>query len=203
MTSLIRQAIALFSRTCICILALPFLLLSGCGSVDVNSRADSHTDFARYHTFNFAPAPESPGGQNISPADRERVMGAIRQQMERRAFRMASNPDLVVSAFLRTQESTYDKSNPDNQGGSLVENVQKHYGIINDEKLGPAPVVNYTEGTLVVQLTDVRSQKPVWQGVARGVMHQGQSPEKAEARIREAVSGMFERFPAPERTAHR
>lgn len=50
-------------------------------------------------------------------------------------------------------------------------------------------------GVLVVDLRDADSGGLVWRGIARGRVYEGDDPERREARIREAVERMFERYP--------
>jgi hypothetical protein len=171
------------------------LVVSGCGTVDVRSTANSQVDFTQYRTFGFSSSSQPSDSGFFTPANRGRVQNAVRRQLEQRSYRLADSPDFLVTTFLITERKTYDKSNPQNETGSILEDVQKHYGLMNDESLGGRPIVQYTEGSLVVQVIDPRQHKLLWEGIASGVVNPRQTDKDVQARIEEAVSGMFAHFP--------
>src|SRR4051812_7725025 len=165
------------------------LVVSGCGTVDVRSTANSQVDFTQYRTFGFSSSSQPSDSGFFTPANRGRVQNAVRRQLEQRSYRLADSPDFLVTTFLITERKTYDKSNPQNETGSILEDVQKHYGLMNDESLGGRPIVQYTERSLVVQLIDPRQHKLLWEGIASGVVNPRQTDKDVQARIEEAVSG--------------
>jgi hypothetical protein len=59
----------------------------------------------------------------------------------------------------------------------------------------PAPL-EYTEGTLSIDLIDASSQTVVWEGLAQGPLR-GKPEELSAERVQTLVERIFERFPGP------
>ena len=106
-------------------------------------------------------------------------------------------PDLLLSIELKTSQSTYDRSNPEAESGSLGASLNKHYGLKykNNNSAEGEPVVTYTEGTLIFRAHDAKSNRVVWEGAAMGVLYQNRPDDEVERRIRDAVHAVFAKFP--------
>ena len=53
----------------------------------------------------------------------------------------------------------------------------------------------YDEGTLLLDIVDSMTWKPVWRGSAQAEVNLDADPEKKQERIDEAVRRILERFP--------
>jgi uncharacterized protein DUF4136 len=53
----------------------------------------------------------------------------------------------------------------------------------------------FEEGTLILDITDARTGRPVWRGWAQAEVKTGVAPAERERRIQEAVRRILERFP--------
>jgi hypothetical protein len=170
-------------------------LLLGCGSLDVQSRKAADADLSKYRTFSFAQAMPASDARFLTPTNETRVKAAIRSELENRGLHFAEPADLQFCVYLKTQAKQLDKQNPSVASGSASSNLGTYYGLLYDNSWGTQNVLNYHEGTLVVQAVDVRQNRKVWEGVATGVVHRNNPDDRVIARIREAVTGMFKNFP--------
>jgi hypothetical protein len=53
----------------------------------------------------------------------------------------------------------------------------------------------YDEGTLVLDIADPKTNRPLWRGSAEGVVAEDRTPEQREQRINEAVAKILAKFP--------
>ena len=177
------------------ILLVAAVVAAGCHTVDVRATADPRADFSVYRTYNFSEPFVTAGSPDIPEQNRLAIEAAIRGEMEKRACRLADQPDLLLSIRLETADKTYDKSSPAVESGSLRANVRKHYDLIYEEDARTQRVVNYTEGTLRFDALDRKQDRLVWEGIAMGVLKRDQTDEQRRQRIHEAVKTVFDKFP--------
>jgi hypothetical protein len=57
----------------------------------------------------------------------------------------------------------------------------------------------YEEGTLILDIVDVKEHQLVWRGTAKAVVDENATPEQRQARIDQAVSMILDKYP-PTRT---
>ncbi|QEL65338.1 hypothetical protein OTERR_18620 [Oryzomicrobium terrae] len=170
------------------------LLLAACASEPrVRSDYDPQADFSRYQTFAFfSPAGTDKAGYGTLVT--ERLKHATRAELERRGYvyREAS-PDLLVnfSGKLEHRTSVVPAPPPPPMG---------YYGY-RGGFYGPWPgygwgqeVINYTEGTLNIDLVDARRRQLVWEGVGVGTV--GDVEEAiSQKSLDKAVAAIFARYP--------
>jgi len=179
------------------LLPLAALGLTSCGTVDVLSRINTSADFHHYQSFNFAPVKKSFDPEVFSVVNQVRVKIAIEEVLKKKGLKLADDPDLLVGYFFSVKSKAYDTSNPSSEGNSVRDMYQKYYGATYsslgsvDEKGN----LNYKEGTMVIDLTDRRKGELVYEGIATGVVQGGQSDEKVEKRIEEAVRAALAKLP--------
>ncbi len=127
----------------------------------------------------FGPMQDNPltiQGQGI-PQEIGRWIGdAASAELEARGYRRAENPDLVGRALIAVAEQKgqwVEASGP----GSLPKPVVQTY--------------DWTEGTLVIELFDRRTNTMAWRGTAREAVRKG----SGEQQVKDAVRRMFADFP--------
>jgi hypothetical protein len=101
----------------------------------------------------------------------------------------ASRPDFVVR---------WDVSIGSGQRTTTMETpVFRDVGPRSAASSSVPPMVTrqYREGTLILDVVDAGSDKVVWRGSAQAELTGASDPGAREARIREAVRGILERFP--------
>ena len=164
--------------------------IAGCAPIRVSSHVDRDRDFTRYRTFDWGPADALPAGDARLERDaffQDHIQGAIERNMAARGFERAAatvEPDVRVH-FHAVIDRRLDVNRLDSQSG---------YCGGNDCQAG---VSEYEEGTLVVDMIDVRSNRLVWRGWAQdsveGVLD---NQDRLARKIEDAVRLMFMRLPA-------
>lgn len=168
------------------------LLLAGCTSV--RSDYDRSASFANYHTFILMPRKHS----QVNPVLVSRIEGAITQELTRRGFRMATDPDtadFAVDFTLGSKERIDLKSYPDPYG-----TLGWGWGAGGGWWGGPywnpneLALAQYRDGTLSVDVFDGHAHKPIWHGWAKHPLSR-KDMDRSEARIHSIVKSILSGFP--------
>jgi hypothetical protein len=171
-------------------LAAVFTLAAGCATKpDVRSDQDTSVELAAYKTFAFhATAESSPYAALLA----SRLKAATREQLERRHFVYSEHaPDLRVNLRLAVDDKLQIRSSPPGRVGWRA-------GFNRDIE-----TVEYRQGTLAIDLVDVKRDALVWHAVAEGRLDAKATKQPGPA-IEAAVAEVFARFPAawPAGAAH-
>ena len=176
------------SRTSGALTALAIVLTLGCSAgPKVRSDYDRSADFGSYHTFNFV---TTPGTEKVgySTLVTQHIETAVTEQMQSRGYQRSDTPDLLVNFSGRLQEKQEVQSAPGPAYyGYRTYGAWAGYG-------GSVYTVNYTEGTLNIDVIDARRMQMVWEGVGIGEVSQ-KDLENQQAAIRKAVADVFSRYP--------
>jgi len=164
--------------------------VAGCAPMRVSSHVDRDLDFTRYRTFDWGPADALPAGDPRLERDaffQDHVQGAIERNLAAKGFERAAaaaTPDVRVHFH-----AVIDRRIAANQL-----DAQSGYCSQGDCQ---ADVSEYEEGTLVVDMIDVRTNRLVWRGWARdsveGVLD---NQDRLSRKIEDGVRLMFLRLPA-------
>jgi hypothetical protein len=180
---------ALRAKTFVAVTAMASLL-AGCAPVlKTGSHVERGARFTHYRTWEWAPAQPAPTGDarlDSNPMFVESLRAAVEHQLARQGYvrtALAGPPDLSVRyhvAFSKTFEVT---------GGAPA--TGSCSGNCEPEAYA------YEQGTLVVDLVDVRTSTLAWRGWSRdnmdGVIDKQNSMDDAIVRI---VAAMFEHLPS-------
>ena len=168
--------------------------LAGCASTPkVFSQADPTTDFGAYRTYGFYDNPATDNAKYESLITNF-LKVSVAQQMDARGLEYnPENPDIVVNFFLNTKEKVTSRSVPSMSG---------YYGF-RDPYYDPWPgyayetrIDQYTEGTLNVDVADVKQQKLVWEGSTVGRITD-EVIRNLEKSLDLAVQDIFAQYPVP------
>jgi hypothetical protein len=157
--------------------------LVGCATLTVSSHIERSVNFAEYATFDWGPPDNLPVGDPRLDGNeffRDYVMGAIEKQLAGKGFRQAfsGEPDLLVHYHASVNQRV-DVYGADQPYGYCYQNCE-------------ARVVEFEQGTLVVDLVDRRTNKVVWRGWAQDTMTGViDNQERLEAQVEEGVSRMM------------
>lgn len=170
-------------------------VLSSCISVRVVTDYDRNADFNSYNSYAFYKTGIDQA--QISDLDKKRILRAIETEMGNRGFVKSEKPDLLVSIFTKERERV-DIYN--NVGWGWGWGWGPGWGYWNPWMWGGAGwggpnVSTRTVGSLYIDLIDAKSKELVWQGKGDGTLHTGNNIDKKEARIREFVSQILEKYP--------
>jgi hypothetical protein len=156
-------------------------------------RVSSHVDsrhFTDYRTYDWGPSDALPAGDprfERNPYFQDHVQGAIERHMAAKGFERAATgaePDVRLH-FHAVIDRRMDVNLVDYLSG---------YCDRNDCAAG---VSEYDEGTLVIDLIDVQTNRLVWRGWAQdNVEGLFDNPDRLAHRTEEAVRQIFTRLPS-------
>lgn len=162
--------------------------LTGCATIRVAVDYDETVDFGAYRSFYFvkpkyrqAQGPGRRGMQN--PLFTKDVMQEIAPLLESKGIVEASSQkeaDLLV-VFYAFIQNRRDWVAPTYRVG--------RWGRV--WRTSPGHVVNYKEGTLIIDMVDTNKKELVWQGVGTGVLDR----IDPRANLAEAANEILEDFP--------
>jgi len=177
-------------------LALVTLLLMGwlgqTAYAQVSSDYDHAINFSQYHTFAWV-APDINVGKNPiynNPLLHQNIEATFGSELVKRGLNeQTSDPDLLVSFHTYTEKKTRPSWNYGSpmyypyafgwgRGFFPYGGFMPYGGYSN----GGYAQVPYTQGTLVVDVTDAHSHQLVWRGVIQGAVDQASRLEKQVAK---------------------
>ncbi len=175
------------SPTSSALTALALALTLGCTSAPkVRSDYDRTADFGSYRTFNFVTTPGTEK-RGYSTLVTQHIESAVTEQMQSRGYQRSDTPDLLVNFSGRLQEKQSIHSTPGPYYGYRTYGAWAGYG-------GSIYTVNYTEGTLNIDVIDARRMQMVWEGVGVGEVSRKDLENQQQA-IRKAVADVFSKYP--------
>jgi hypothetical protein len=161
--------------------------LMGCATMSVSSHVERGVDFQQFRTWDWGQADALPTGDarlDNNPIFNDQLQGAIERALAMKGFARAasgSQADLLVHYHANINQR-FQVNEPD----------------VNCVAGGcQASVIEYEQGTLVLDIVNTRTDKVVWRGWAQDSM-QGviDNQDLLEKKVNEAVSKMLARFPA-------
>lgn len=155
---------------------------------EVRVNADPATDFSGFRTFSFMQqlGTDSRGTRSMLSA---RLSAATTRELEARGLQFVSNnPDLLVNFFSGAQSGIQMTNMP------IFVMPVPNYGAWTGYRATFAPGERITEGTLGVHLVDRRSNRLVWEGIARDRVTEAMT-EDPDATINQLIESIFAEFP--------
>ncbi len=168
--------------------ALALAATAACASMSVSSHIERGVNFAEYVTWDWSPPDNLPVGDprlDNNPFFNDYLQGAVEKQLTAKGFtRVAEGrpADLVVH-YHASVNQRLDVYRADQEYGYC-------YGDCRPQ------VVDFEQGTLVIDIVDVKTKKVVWRGWAQDTMtgiidNQG----RLEEQVDEGVTKMFQLLP--------
>jgi len=146
-------------------------------------------DISSYRTFAWGEADALPTGDprlDNNPFFQERVRGAVEKEMATRGFVLDPDaPDLLIHyhASVRDRVDVFE--------------TDSQYGYDSSAYGAGTQVVQYEEGTLLVDIAEAESMRVIWRGWAqRDIEAALADRDEMDRQIGEAVTQMFLEFPA-------
>jgi hypothetical protein len=161
---------------------------------------DASAKFGDYKTYSLAvgkangsPLPAFPNG-----LINERIAGLIEETLGAKGLKRGpANPDLRViyriDVMARPQFLTYGDGWGPGWGWAPGWGADYAYGLGWSGGFSTTTVQMYYEGTLVVDIVDVRRNRLVFQGTSSQMV--SSRPEKNDRKLAKAVSEVFARYP--------
>ena len=171
------------------VVMLAALALAGCAMrMNVSSHVERGADFTQYHTFDWGPADALPTGDprlDNNPFFHDYLQGAFEKGLAGRGFER-STPGTTSDLLIHYHAAINERFE--------VVDVALDWSYCYEDCL--PQVINYEQGTLVVDIVDARSNRVVWRGWAQdsveGVID---NQDRMERQLDEAVTRMLEQFP--------
>jgi len=174
------------------------VLLAGCSTISVDTDYDKNADFAKYRTFRWISRSAMRFDGEFNQLTDQRIRAAITDVLRARGIEeQAEGAQLTVAYHTGSRERTEVYSSGWGGGGYYGGYRAGGYGAGGYgywPGYGHSSIETrtYVEGTLMVDLIDAEAKQLVWRGKAVGVVG---DYESQEARIREAVTEMFKKYP--------
>jgi Domain of unknown function (DUF4136) len=167
---------------------LPFVLLSACASVHAGADFAAGTRFDRYVTFDWGSGDALPVGDprlDNNPFFDSRVRSAVELELAAKGLRhVTTKPDLLIHYHASIRHRVD------------VVRMDEARGFMSPELRGSDRVVEFDEGTLIVDVAEANGKSILWRGWAQtdvgGLID---DPRAMEKRINASVRMMMQQFP--------
>jgi hypothetical protein len=165
----------------LCVLALLFF---GCASsVEVTSDYDQEFDFSKLKTFGFLPIPESAG---LHQLDADRVSDAVKADLTPKGYALSKEADFAVVMHFGKQRRTDIQSWGYGWGEGSGWRQWGARGV---------DVYQYEEGTLVLDVVDMKEKKLIWRGSGTGILSDDPGMRERTDTINKVVKSILAKFP--------
>lgn len=165
-----------------------FFLIASCSSVKVAADYDRDANFNEYKSFAFY----KPGidKAEINDLDIRRILRAIETELVAKGYTKSETPDMLVSIFTKSEQRVDVYNNNWGFGGWGWGGFGPGWGWGWNQQ----PMVSTsTEGVLYIDLIDADKKQLIWQGMGTGYL--SKNTDKKEARIKEFVMKIMEKYP--------
>lgn len=183
------------------------LLLSACGMpFTVSSDHQAGTDFTQLKTYQWREANQF-HVDSVKYLDNDiidgRIKSAVNAGFTQRGISLAEDgkPDFLVSYSVTTTEKA-DIRNYNSYGGmapgfsyGAAYGRGYHYGAVGLGVQSETKVIYYKEGTFVLDVVSVETDKLIWRASADGRLNKKKSPAERMEAMNEVVGKMLENFP--------
>lgn len=125
---------------------------SSCSKVIYISDPLENTDFSVYQTYGT----EEHCDEGISSLNAQRIKNAVEVNLRKNGYTVSNNPDLLVKYFVK------------NTTKKIVEECSDYYDRWTGGETCRERVVNYEEGSIVIDFIDTHKNTIIWHGAAKG-----------------------------------
>jgi hypothetical protein len=174
------------------ILFLTVLSVVGCSNVLVSQDYNPHTDFSRYHTWQWQHRVQPTTGdlRIDNPLLDKRIRRAVEEDFKRRNFKLVQrHPDFLVNYHLsieqKIQSDTYYA--PVGMGGYYY----PWYGGFGADTV----IRQYDQAHLTIDILAADTGDLLWRGTGIYLFKTYRTPQDADAAIRETVDRILSQYP--------
>jgi len=173
------------------------LIFSACTGIKTTTEFDPDINFSQYKTYTFLPWNKQ-SDEILTDRDKEYFRDAIRTDLNILGFQESKGEaDLAINVFIIVDEKTGTVAYTDFYTSGI--GVGYYYGPWGYNSLGgvsPYTTIHgydYKQGTLVLDLLDVKKKQLAWQGIAHKTLES--NPSQAEQNIKMIINKLFKDFP--------
>jgi hypothetical protein len=172
-------------------------LITACASsTKIQSDYDHSVDFSQYKTYGYY-SPMGIENPNYSSLLGQMFRSAIDAQMKPRGYVISNNPDILINVSARLEDKTKVTTMSDpHMGGGYYGYRGGMYDPWGGYGYGTSTHVSqYTEGTINVDMVDVKQKRMIWEGIAIGRVNEKEKNDELRSDIMTGVAEMFENYP--------
>jgi hypothetical protein len=177
----------------IILLIVTLFFAASCSSIRVSCDFDKQAPFTSYKTFAFTNEALS---LPVNQLNRDRILAAVEKELAAKGFtKSEANPDVWIDLKLTAKEkqSATATSSPSYYGYGYGYGYPYAWG--GGFSTTTIDIDQYLEGTLFVDMIDVKEKRLVWQGRAVGTIDEEASQQKREQNINYAAKQVFRHYP--------
>ena len=168
---------------------LSVVAIAGCATQPlIRADHDPSADFSRFKTYGFLDKLGT--DEAYTTLLTKYLKEAVSREMERRGYRYAEQPDLLVNFHAKVKEKQRVVRSP---AGGYYGYRWGYYGPWGGYAYDTY-VEEYTEGTLNIDLVDRSDMQMVWEGVAIGRVTEADYDNLKQA-VDGAVAAIFKKYP--------
>ena len=181
------------------VVLLTLMFVTACSTpVKIHSDYDPSVDFSQYKTYGYY-SPMGIENPSYSSLMGQMFRDAIDAQMLPKGYVKSDNPDILINVSARLQDKTKVTTTSDPMMGGYG-GYYGYRGGMYDPWGGygygtTTHVSQYTEGTINVDMVDIKQKRMIWEGVAIGRVNEKESNTELRADIQAGVAEMFENYP--------
>ncbi len=158
--------------------------LTACSSVSVTTDFDHSVAFSQYHSYTLIS-----DQMTMSPSSNNALKETLRSQLAQQGIRETDEKaDLHIVSRVSTQEKLQVHQSSDMGYGYRYGRYRGWGGVPNNY----TDVSQYTEGTLILDFVDAKTQQLVFRGVGNATVD---DPQTNAAHIKEIVQKIMTDFP--------
>jgi hypothetical protein len=167
--------------------------IAGCAVTDV----DRSVDFSRYKTFAWGPSEiKTDNPKYKSDLINKNIKATVEDEFAKKGItRNTKDPDFLISYNTYTEEKESVSGGSPFYGGAYPFYPMRFYryrwgfpyGMYN-----PPRTYSYTEGTLIIDITDRATKEVIWRGTVTGNVD---NTKKLQRQIQKGIKAIMKKYP--------
>ncbi len=177
--------------------ALFLIAVTAAFGMSVKSDYEKNYDFSKLRTFAFKTDRASNDPLSTNTLEAGRIQNALVAQLEANGFsQSAQNPDFIVAFYSRSKQKTQVQSSGFGPGFGMGPGFGWGYGIPGRGRWrwGYGPDIwttNYTQGCVMADVIDPRTNEVVWRGVVTDTI---KGIDQSEKQTDQAAKDLVQKF---------
>lgn len=161
------------------------LILFSCSSTKIMSDYDESVNFKNYKTYNFSSETDK---LPIDDIIKSRLINSISSNLDNKGFVQSDNPDFLVDLDVKTK----NKRDYSNTNVNVSTTFGKRWRFRTGVGKTFSKEINYTEGTLLINIIDNKKKQLIWKGSGTDVV---KDKNLNSSVISEAINKILSSFP--------